>query len=118
MLLLAGSVPALAGCSDSSPDTPARPSPAPTAGSPSPGTTAEAAALTAYSNSWAAQTEACSKASSAATGLNNNNTLRALFDIEHDLKVMRLLKYASTATLEKWGTKWMATKWTAQERSC
>ncbi|MBA9050939.1 hypothetical protein [Streptomyces murinus] len=173
MLLLASSVLALAGCSDSSPDTPARPNPAPTAGSPSPRTTAEAAALTAYSNSWAAQTEAYSKASSAATGLNNNTTLRALFDIEHDLKVMRkagqvmtgkpvihpkvikvadgkiptavvndcvdtthwtlidktskkpvplpttrLLKYASTATLEKWGTKWMVTKWTAQERSC
>ncbi|WP_153815696.1 hypothetical protein [Streptomyces sp. SUK 48] len=173
VLLLAGSVLALAGCSDSSPDMQARANPAPQAGSPSPTATAEDAALTAYSNSWAAQTDAYSKASSAATGLNNNNTLRALFDIEHDLKVMRkagqvmtgkpvihpkimkvtdgkiptavvhdcvdtthwtlidktskkpvplpttrLLKYASTATLEKWGTKWMVTKWTAQERSC
>ncbi|MET8411749.1 hypothetical protein ABZV34_27250 [Streptomyces sp. NPDC005195] len=30
----------------------------------------------------------------------------------------RLLRYVSTATLEKWGTKWMVTKVTAQEKAC
>ncbi|MFD7407733.1 hypothetical protein ACFV7R_34895 [Streptomyces sp. NPDC059866] len=30
----------------------------------------------------------------------------------------RLTKYASTATLEKWGTKWMVTKLTAQDQTC
>ncbi|MGF0177225.1 hypothetical protein ACQF36_44285 [Streptomyces sp. Marseille-Q5077] len=30
----------------------------------------------------------------------------------------RLLKYLSTAKLEKWGTKWMVTDWTAQTQSC
>ncbi|MGY9067023.1 hypothetical protein [Streptomyces sp. CAS3] len=172
-LLLAGSLLALAGCSDSSSDTSARPNPASTAYSPSPRATVNAAVIVAYGDSWAAQTEAYSKASSAGTDLKKSTTLRALFDIEHDLKVMRkagqvttgkplihpevvkvtnsklptaivtdcvdtthwtlidkaskkpvplpttrLLKYASTATLEKWGTKWMVTKLTAQERSC
>jgi hypothetical protein len=30
----------------------------------------------------------------------------------------RLIKYVSTATLEKWGTKWMVTELTAQEQAC
>lgn len=30
----------------------------------------------------------------------------------------RLVKYVSTATLEKWGTKWMVTELTAQDQSC
>lgn len=30
----------------------------------------------------------------------------------------RLTKYVSTATLEKWGTKWMVTKLTAQDQAC
>ncbi|MET7474667.1 hypothetical protein ABZT17_09965 [Streptomyces sp. NPDC005648] len=34
------------------------------------------------------------------------------------LPTTRLIKYVSTATLEKWGTKWMVTKLTAQEQSC
>lgn len=175
-LLLAGSLLALAGCSDSGSDTSSEPSPTSTAVSPSPSSTvdtADAAVIAAYTNSWAAQTEAYSKASSAGTDLKKNTTLRALFDIEHDLEVMRkagqvttgkpvihpkvvkvtdakiptatltdcvdtthwtlidksskkpvplpttrLIKYVSTATLEKWGTKWMVTKLTAQEQSC
>ncbi|MGW7824645.1 hypothetical protein ACWGLF_42790 [Streptomyces puniciscabiei] len=129
--------------------------------------------LAAYQSSWDAQTQAYSKASSAGTDLKKNTTLRALFDIEHDLEVMRkagqvttgkpvinpkvvkvtaakiptatvtdcidtthwiltdkdskkpvplpttrLLKYVSTATLEKWGMTWMVTKLTAQEQAC
>ncbi|MFJ9121319.1 hypothetical protein ACIRJO_38060 [Streptomyces sp. NPDC102394] len=34
------------------------------------------------------------------------------------LPTTRLIKYVSTATLEKWGTTWMVTKLTAQEQSC
>ncbi|MFJ8787001.1 hypothetical protein [Streptomyces sp. NPDC102476] len=34
------------------------------------------------------------------------------------LPTTRLTKYVSTATLEKWGTKWMVTKLTAQEQAC
>ncbi|MBT1098120.1 hypothetical protein [Streptomyces sp. Tu102] len=34
------------------------------------------------------------------------------------LPAERLTKYVSTATLEKWGTKWMVTKLTAQDQSC
>ncbi|MEU8951609.1 hypothetical protein [Streptomyces sp. NPDC048489] len=30
----------------------------------------------------------------------------------------RLLRYVSTATLEKWGKQWMVTKVTAQEKAC
>jgi hypothetical protein len=30
----------------------------------------------------------------------------------------RLTKYVSTATLEKWGTKWMVTELTAQDQAC
>ncbi|MFM9705575.1 hypothetical protein ACKI2E_21185 [Streptomyces galilaeus] len=30
----------------------------------------------------------------------------------------RLIKYVSTATLEKWGTKWMVTELTAQDQGC
>ncbi len=30
----------------------------------------------------------------------------------------RLIKYVSTATLEKWGTKWMVTELTAQDQAC
>lgn len=175
-LLLASSLLALAGCSDSGSDTSSKPSPTPTAVSPSPSFTADAedaAVIAAYTSSWDAQTEAYSKASSAGTDLKKTTTLRALFDVEHDLSVMRkagqvttgkpvinpkvvkvtdaeiptatvtdcvdttnwtlidkaskkkvplpatrLIKYVSTATLEKWGTKWMVTKLTAQEQAC
>ncbi|MFJ8273878.1 hypothetical protein ACIQ8G_26950 [Streptomyces sp. NPDC094154] len=175
-LLLAGSLLALAGCSDSGSDTSSKPSPTPTTVPPSPSSTVDAAdaeVIAAYTNSWAAQTEAYSKASSADTDLKKNTTLRALFDIEHDLEVMhkagqvttgkpvispkvvkvtggkiptatvtdcidtthwiltdkaskkpvplpttRLIKYVSTATLEKWGKTWMVTKLTAQEQAC
>ncbi|WP_369228452.1 hypothetical protein AB5J52_48255 (plasmid) [Streptomyces sp. R39] len=34
------------------------------------------------------------------------------------LPTRRLIKYASTATLELWGTKWMLTKLTALEQTC
>jgi len=34
------------------------------------------------------------------------------------LPTTRLTKYVSTATLEKWETKWMVTKLTAQEQAC
>ncbi|WP_345553801.1 hypothetical protein [Streptomyces lannensis] len=34
------------------------------------------------------------------------------------LPTTRLVKYRSIASLEKWGTKWMVTKLTAQEQSC
>ncbi|MGW1617163.1 hypothetical protein ACWCQZ_49105, partial [Streptomyces sp. NPDC002285] len=34
------------------------------------------------------------------------------------LPTERLTRYVSTATLEKWGTKWMVTKLTAQDQSC
>lgn len=30
----------------------------------------------------------------------------------------RLIKYACTATLERWGTKWMVTELTAQDQAC
>lgn len=175
-LLLAGSLLTLAGCSDSGSDTSSKTSPSPTAVSPSPSSTVDAedaAVLAAYQSSWDAQTQAYSKASSAGTDLKKNTTLRALFDIEHDLEVMRkagqvttgkpvinpkvvkvteakiptatvtdcidtthwiltdkaskkpvplpttrLIKYVSTATLEKWGKTWMVTKLTAQEQAC
>ncbi|WP_330301552.1 MULTISPECIES: hypothetical protein [unclassified Streptomyces] len=176
-LLLAGSLLAVAGCSDSDKDaSPSTSSPTQTSGSPSPSSTTDAedaAVIATYTSSWTAQTEAYSKASSAGTDLKKNTTLRALFDIEHDLEVMRkagqvttgkpainpkvvkvtdakiptatvtdcvdtthwtlidkaskkkvslptsrLIKYVSTATLEKWGTKWMVTKLTAQEQAC
>ncbi|MDT0468485.1 hypothetical protein [Streptomyces gibsoniae] len=177
VLLLAGSLLALAGCSDSNSDTSSsKPSPTQSADSPSPSSavdTENAAVIAAYTSSWDAQTEAYSKASSAGTDLKKNTTLRALFDIEHDLSVMRkagqvttgkpvihpkvvkvtdtkiptatvtdcvdtthwtlidkaskmpvplpttrLVKYVSTATLEKWENTWMVTKLTAQEQAC
>ncbi|MFI9040911.1 hypothetical protein [Streptomyces sp. NPDC053726] len=34
------------------------------------------------------------------------------------LPSQRLAKYVSTATLEKWGTKWMVTQLTAQNQAC
>jgi hypothetical protein len=175
-LLLTGSLLVLAGCSGNDADTSSKPSSTPTAVSPAPSSTVDAVdadVLAAYTSSWDAQTEAYSKASSAGTDLKKNTTLRALFDIEHDLEVMRkagqvttgkpvihpkvvkvtntkiptatvtdcidtthwtlidkaskkkvplpttrLIKYVSTATLEKWGTKWMVTKLTAQEQAC
>ncbi|MFI6357990.1 hypothetical protein ACIBJF_36405 [Streptomyces sp. NPDC050743] len=175
-LFLAGSLLVLAGCSEGGSGTSSKPSPTQTAGSPSPNSTVDAedaAIVAAYTSSWDAQTEAYSKASSAGTDLKKNTTLRALFDIEHDLSVMqkagqvttgkpvihpkvvkvtdakiptatvtdcvdtthwtlidkasrkkvplpttRLIKYASIATLEKWGTKWMVTKLTAREEAC
>ncbi|WP_190093300.1 hypothetical protein [Streptomyces melanogenes] len=176
-LLVAGALLALASCSDSDSDAPSsKPSTTSAAVSPSVSATAgteDAAALAAYTSSWDAQVEAYSKASEAGTDLKKNTTLRALFDIEHDLEVMRkagqvttgkpvispkvvkvtdgkiptatvtdcidtthwiltdkasqkpvplpttrLIKYVSTATLEKWGKTWMVTKLTAQEQSC
>ncbi|MEY2248448.1 hypothetical protein AB8A21_36920 [Streptomyces sp. BF23-18] len=175
-MLIAGSLLALFGCSDSDSDAASKPSATPTAVSPSPSSTAGAentAVLAAYTSSWDAQTKAYSKASSAGTNLKQTTTLRALFDIEHDLTVMRkagqvtagrpvinpkavkvthgkipkatltdcvdtthwtlidkaskkpvplpttrLIKYVSTATLEKWGKTWMVTKLTAQEQAC
>jgi hypothetical protein len=175
-LLLASSLLALAGCSDSGPDTPSSPGPTSTAGSASPRSTADAenaAVIAAYTSSWDAQIEAYAKASSAGTDLKQTTTFRALADIERDLSAMRtagqvttgkpainpkvikvtdakiptatvtdcvdttnwtlidkaskkkvplpterLTKYVSTATLEKWGTKWMVTKLTAQDHSC
>ncbi|MGW1966487.1 hypothetical protein ACWCPD_40255 [Streptomyces sp. NPDC001935] len=175
-LLIAGSLLALVGCSDSNSDTKSKPSTTPTAVSPSPSSTADAentAVLTAYANSWSAHAEAYSKASSAGTNLKKNTTFEALADIENNLSVMRkagqvttgkpvlhprvvkvtdvkiptatitdcvdtthwtlinkaskkpvplpttrLIKYVSTATLEKWGKKWMVTKLTAQDQAC
>ncbi|MEU9014647.1 hypothetical protein AB0D12_33800 [Streptomyces sp. NPDC048479] len=177
-LLLAGSLLALAGCSDSDADaSPPKSSPTQTAdSSPSPSSTAdaeEAAVLAAYNHSWDAQIEAYAKASSTGTDLKKYTTLRALSDVESDLEAMRkagqvttgkpaihpkepkvsdgqipkatlrdcvdttnwtliekaskkkvplpserLTKYVSTATLEKWGTKWMVTELTAQDQAC
>ncbi|MGW1894144.1 hypothetical protein ACWCP6_28435 [Streptomyces sp. NPDC002004] len=175
-MLLAGSLVALAGCSDSDADAaPSPPSRTQTGStSSSPNSTAEdTAAVAAYSRSWDAQTEAYKKASSSGTGLKKYTTLQALSDIESDLLAMRkagqvttgkpvihpkvikvtngeipkatvadcvdtthwtlidkasrkkaplpserLAKYVSTATLEKWGTKWMVTKLTAQDQAC
>ncbi|WEP00757.1 hypothetical protein A6P39_042030 (plasmid) [Streptomyces sp. FXJ1.172] len=91
-MLLAGSLLTLAGCSDSGSNTSSKTSPSPTAVSPSPSSTVDAedaAVLAAYQSSWDAQTQAYGKASSAGTDLKKNTTLRALFDIEHDLEVMR-----------------------------
>ncbi|WP_405914584.1 hypothetical protein [Streptomyces sp. NBC_00728] len=175
-LLLAGSLLALAGCSDSNSDSDSSSKPSPTAVSPSPSSTVdaeEAAVLAAYTSSWDAHTEAYSKASSAGTDLRKNTTFEALADIENNLSAMRkagqvttgkpalhpkvvrvteakiptatvtdcvdttkwtlidkaskkrvplptsrLIKYVSTASLEKWGTKWMVTKLTAQDQAC
>ena len=175
-LILAGSLLALAGCSDSNSDTSSKSSPAPTTASPSASSTVDtedAAVIAAYTSSWDAQTKAYSKASSAGTDLKKTTTFKALADIEKDLAVMRragqvttgepaispkvvkvtdakiptatvadcvdtthwiltdkaskkpvplpttrLIKYVSTATLEKWGKKWMVTKLTAQEQAC
>ncbi|MEU9412237.1 hypothetical protein AB0E08_41995 [Streptomyces sp. NPDC048281] len=175
-LLITSSLVAMAGCSSGDSDTSSNPSSSPSAASPSATSTAgseDAAVLAAYTSSWHAQTEAYSKASSAGTDLKKNTTLRALFDIEHDLEVMRkdgqvttgkpvispkvlkvtaakiptatvtdcidtthwiltdkvtkkpvplpttrLIKYVSTASLEKWGKTWMVTKLTAQEQAC
>jgi hypothetical protein len=176
--LLAGSLVALAGCSDNgteaSPPEPSRPQTTGTSSSPSSAADSEeAAVLTAYTRSWDAQTKAYKKASSAGTDLKKYTTLRAMADIESDLEAMRkagqvttgkpvihpevvkvteaeipkatvsdcvdtttwtlidkaskkkvplpperLTKYVSTATLEKWGTKWMVTELTAQDQAC
>lgn len=176
VLLLTCSVVAMSGCSGGDSDTSSKPSSSPSAASPSAASTAgsqDAAVLAAYTSSWAAQTEAYSKASSAGTDLKKNTTFKALSDIESDLSAMRtagqvttgkpvihpkvikvtsakipvatvadcvdtthwtlideatkkkvplpttrLTKYVSTATLEKWGTKWMVTKLTAQDQTC
>ncbi|MFE9882293.1 hypothetical protein [Streptomyces sp. NPDC005784] len=175
-LVMAGSLLALTGCSDSHSDTSSKPSTTPTAVSPSPSSTVEANApgvLAAYTSSWNAHTEAYSKASSADTDLKKNTTFEALADIENNLAAMRkagqvaigkpvlhpkvvkvtdakiptatvtdcvdtthwtlidkasmkkvplpttrLIKYVSTATLEKWGTQWMVTKLTALDQAC
>lgn len=175
-LLVAGSLLALTGCSDSNSDTTSKPSTTHTVDSPSPSSPADAeyaAVIAAYTRSWEARTEAYSKASVAGTDVKKTTTLRALFDIENDLTTMRkagqvttgkpaihpkvtkvtpgkirkatvtdcvdttnwtlidkaskkavplpttrLIKYVSTATLEKWGKTWMVTKFTAQDQSC
>ncbi|MFF4755259.1 hypothetical protein ACWD5R_35250 [Streptomyces sp. NPDC002514] len=175
-LFLTGSLLTLTGCSYSGSDTSSKPSATTATSSPSPSSTVdtkEAAVLAAYLSSWDAQTQAYSKASSSGTDLKKTTTLRALFDIEHDLSVMqkagqvttgkpvihpkvvkvtdskiptatitdcvdtthwtlidkaskkkvplpttRLIKYVSTATLEKWGKTWMVTKLTAQQQAC
>ncbi|MEU9286429.1 hypothetical protein AB0D57_17335 [Streptomyces sp. NPDC048275] len=177
-VLLAGSLVALAGCSDNdSKASESEPSQSRTAGpSTSPSSTADpekAAVLAAYTQSWASQTEAYAKASSTGTDLRKTTTLRALGLIEQDLETMRnagqvtigkpaihpkdpevtdgeipkatltdcvdttnwtlidkatkkkvplpstrLIKYVSTAKLEKWGTKWMVTELTAQKQTC
>jgi hypothetical protein len=177
-VLLAGSLVALAGCSDNGSEA----SPSETSKSPSARTSAspsstvdpeQAAVIAAYTQSWQAQTEAYAKASSTGTDLRKTTTLRALGLIEKDLETMRkagqvttgkpvihprdpkvtdgeipkatltdcvdttnwtlidkatqkkvplpstrLVKYVSTAKLEKWGTKWMVTELTAQEQTC
>lgn len=177
-VLLAGSLVALAGCSDNgseaSPSDPSKsPSARPSASSSSTLDPEQAEILAAYTQSWQAQTEAYAKASSAGTDLRKTTTLRALGLIEKDLETMRkagqvttgkpvihprdpkvtdgetpkatltdcvdttnwtlidkatkkkvplpstrLIKYISTATLEKWGTKWMVTELTAQTQTC
>ena len=103
-LLLAGSLVALAGCSDGGTDASPQPSRTQTASpSPSPSSTAEAenaAVIAAYTSSWDAQTEAYSKASSAGTDLKKNTTLRALFDIESDLTAMRKAGQVTTGKPE------------------
>ncbi|MET8030249.1 hypothetical protein [Streptomyces avermitilis] len=177
-VLLAGSLVALAGCSDSGADaSPPQPSRTQTA-SPSspPSSTADsedAAVVAAYTRSWDAKTEAYKKASSAGTDVNKYTTFKALADIERSLSAMqkagqvttgkpvihpkvvkvtdakipkatvadcvdttnwtlidkaskkpvplpseRLIKYVSTATLEKWGTKWMVTELATQDQAC
>lgn len=93
-VLLAGSLVALAGCSDSgadaSPSQPSRTQMASPSSSASPTADSEdAAVVAAYTRSWDAQTEAYKKASSAGTELKKNTTLRALADIESDLAAMR-----------------------------
>ncbi|MGY9066867.1 hypothetical protein [Streptomyces sp. CAS3] len=97
-LLLAGSLLALAGCSDSHSDTSTKPRPAPTDVSPSPSGTVDAAVIAAYNSSWAAQPEAYRKASSAGTGLKKSTTLRALLDIENDLEAMRKAGQVTTVS--------------------
>ncbi|MGW1562792.1 hypothetical protein ACWCQ1_40775 [Streptomyces sp. NPDC002144] len=177
-VLLAGSLVALASCSDDGSKAPS-PDPSESRGgrpSTSPSSTADpekAEILAAYTQSWDARTEAYSKASVTGTDLKKTTTLRALFDIENDLTTMRkagqvatgkpvihpqvetvtagkirtarvtdcvdttnwtlidkaskkpvplptarLIKYVSTATLEKWGKTWMVTKFAAQDQSC
>lgn len=174
VLLLAGGLLGLTGCSDGSASS--KPSPTPPAASPSARPTVDtdsAAVIAVYTRSWKARTEAYSKASVTGTDVKKTTTLRALFDIETDLTTMRkagqvttgkpvihpkvtkmvpgkirtatvtdcvdttnwtlvdkaskkavplpttrLIKYVSTATLEKWGKTWMVTKFTAQDQSC
>ncbi|MFE1854918.1 hypothetical protein [Streptomyces sp. NPDC059489] len=177
VLFFAGSLLALAGCSDSGSDTSSsKPSGAPPATSPSSTssvTAEDAAVLVAYTRSWDAKTEAYQQASSTGTDVRKYTTFKALADIERNLSAMkeagqvttgnpvihpkvvrvtdakipkatvtdcvdtahwtlvnkatkkpvplpteRLIKYVSTATLEKWGTKWMVTEWTAQDQTC
>ncbi|MFE9976211.1 hypothetical protein ACFYRD_37275 [Streptomyces hirsutus] len=94
-LLLAGSLMALAGCSDSGSDADASPSmtgPTQTAGSSSPSSTADAedsAVIAAYIRSWDAKTEAYQKASSADTDVKKYTTFKALTDIERNLSAMK-----------------------------
>ncbi|MER5450563.1 hypothetical protein ABT052_37080 [Streptomyces sp. NPDC002766] len=175
VLLLAGGLMGLTGCSDSSDASPKR-SPTPTTASTSASSSVDkenAAIIAAYARSWEAHTQAYSKASSAGTDLKKTTTFEALADIETNLATMRnagqvttgkpvihptvvkvadakipkatvtdcidttnwtlidkaskkpvplpttrLIKYVSTATLEKWGKTWMVTKLTAQDHAC
>ncbi|MGJ5871893.1 hypothetical protein [Streptomyces griseiscabiei] len=93
-MLLAGSLLALAGCSDNESDaSPSESSKSPSArASASPSSTLDpeqAAVLAVYTQSWQAQIEAYAKASSEGTDLRKTTTLRALGLIEQDLDTMR-----------------------------
>ncbi|MFI6340712.1 hypothetical protein [Streptomyces sp. NPDC050535] len=95
-VVVAGSLVALAGCSDSADEAPASKSPtvatSGSASSPAPTATAlddKATVLGVYRDSWDASVKAYAKASSAGTGLRETTTARALLVIESDLKVLR-----------------------------
>ncbi|MCX4919896.1 hypothetical protein [Streptomyces sp. NBC_00687] len=93
-LLMAGSLVALTGCSDSggeaaSPKSPTGALPG-SSSSASPTATADkATVLAVYRKSWDASVAAYAKASSAGTDLRTTTTARALLDIESDLKELR-----------------------------
>lgn len=101
-LLLAGSLVALAGCSDSGSDadaSPSKTSPTETAGSASPSSTGEgedAAVIAAYTSSWDAKTEAYQKATSAGTDVKKYTTFKALADIERNLSALKTAGQVTT----------------------
>ncbi|MFF8932347.1 hypothetical protein ACF1AO_34350 [Streptomyces longwoodensis] len=93
-MLLAGSLLALASCSDnareaSHADRSKTPSARPSASPSSTLDSEQAAVLAAYTQSWQAQAEAYAQASSAGTDLRKTTTLRALGLVEQDLETMR-----------------------------